>query len=141
RLPPRIESDHPSTATTAELHAYADTSLRPFASASALASASAMHRAASVNRPILLNCSSCRARRGRGQHGRHVSTPHFALASPHLASTKSTTMASRLPLQRITVEVYYRMAENGRLAPEARVELIEGTIVDMPPIGSLHSEV
>src|SRR5690606_4498374 len=100
-----------------------------------------MHRAASVNRPILLNCSSCRARRGRGQHGRHVSTPHFALDSPHPASTMSTTMASRLPLQRITVEEYYRMAETGRLAPEARVELIEGTIVDMPPIGSLHSEV
>jgi Uma2 family endonuclease len=39
---------------------------------------------------------------------------------------------------RITVDEYYRMAEVGLLAPDARVELIEGEIVDMAPIGSLH---
>ncbi len=40
---------------------------------------------------------------------------------------------------RITVEEYHRMAEVGLLAPDARVELIEGEIIDMPPIGSRHA--
>jgi Uma2 family endonuclease len=42
---------------------------------------------------------------------------------------------------RITVEEYYRMAEVGVLAPDARVELIEGEIIDMPPVGSDHASV
>ncbi|MFC4311226.1 Uma2 family endonuclease [Steroidobacter flavus] len=39
---------------------------------------------------------------------------------------------------RLTVDEYYRMAEVGLLAPDARVELIDGEIVDMPPMGSRH---
>ena len=39
---------------------------------------------------------------------------------------------------RLTVDEYYRMAEMGLLAPDARVELIDGEIVDMPPMGSRH---
>lgn len=40
---------------------------------------------------------------------------------------------------RFSVEQYYRMAEVGLLAPDARTELIEGEICDMPPIGCPHS--
>lgn len=40
---------------------------------------------------------------------------------------------------RYTVDEYYRMAESGILNEKSRVELIEGEVIDMPPIGSPHS--
>jgi Uma2 family endonuclease len=46
-------------------------------------------------------------------------------------------MAVRQPY-RFTVEDYHRMAEVGILGEDDRVELIEGEIVEMPPIRSLH---
>jgi Uma2 family endonuclease len=39
----------------------------------------------------------------------------------------------------ITVDELYRMCETGEIAPEARVELIEGEIIDMPVPGTRHS--
>jgi Uma2 family endonuclease len=45
---------------------------------------------------------------------------------------------SGITKHRLTVDDYYRMAEVGVLAPDARVELIDGEIVDMPPMGSWH---
>ena len=43
-----------------------------------------------------------------------------------------------VPRRRFTVDEYYRMGEAGVFAPEERVELIEGEIVSMAPIGNRH---
>jgi Uma2 family endonuclease len=40
---------------------------------------------------------------------------------------------------RFSMKEYYRMAETGVLAPDARVELLVGEITDMSPIGPFHS--
>ena len=42
---------------------------------------------------------------------------------------------------RITVHDYHRMGEIGVFAPDARVELIEGEIIDMAPIGNDHQSI
>jgi len=52
-----------------------------------------------------------------------------------------THMESWLLRHRITVDDYHRMVEVGLLAEDARVELIEGEIIDMAPIGSRHDAV
>jgi Uma2 family endonuclease len=50
-----------------------------------------------------------------------------------------SVMAIAVTHRRFTVNEYYRMAEVGILSPDERVELIEGEIVDMAPIGSRHA--
>jgi Uma2 family endonuclease len=42
---------------------------------------------------------------------------------------------------RFSVEDYYRMAETGVLRPDARVELLDGKIIDMSPTGPFHGGV
>ncbi|MDQ3991333.1 MAG: Uma2 family endonuclease [Actinomycetota bacterium] len=49
-------------------------------------------------------------------------------------------MATR-PRRRFNVDEYYRMAEAGILGEDDRVELIDGEIVEMTPIGSDHAGV
>lgn len=48
-------------------------------------------------------------------------------------------MSVTIPKPLFTVAEYYQMAEAGILAPEDRVELIEGEIIAMSPIGSRHA--
>ena len=53
-------------------------------------------------------------------------------APPHSSS------ALELPLRRFTVAEYHAMAEAGILTEDDRVELLDGVIVNMAPIGSRH---
>jgi hypothetical protein len=53
---------------------------------------------------------------------------------------EGTSMATVSPTpRRFTVDEYYRLGETGILTPDERVELIEGEIIQMPPIGSPHA--
>jgi Uma2 family endonuclease len=49
-----------------------------------------------------------------------------------------TLAAPTLRRHRIDIAAYYRMAETGFFKPDARVELIEGEVIDMAPMGSRH---
>src|SRR4051812_8250283 len=48
-------------------------------------------------------------------------------------------MAVSAPRRLFTVDEYYEMARVGILKPDERVELLDGEIVPMNPIGSPHS--
>jgi Uma2 family endonuclease len=47
-------------------------------------------------------------------------------------------MAIEYKLREFTVDEYHRLAEIGVLRPDERVELLDGSIVEMSPIGNRH---
>ena len=78
-----------------------------------------------------------------------TTTPAIAPAPPAPAVTAAPVAAlppepqtpePQIPkVRKFTVAEYYRMAEVGILSPEERVQLIEGEIIVMPPIGPGHA--
>jgi Uma2 family endonuclease len=44
-----------------------------------------------------------------------------------------------VPVHRITVDEYHRMGEAGVFAPDERIELLDGVLITMPPIGPPHA--
>jgi Uma2 family endonuclease len=48
-------------------------------------------------------------------------------------------MATQAALRKFTVDEYHRLAETGILSEDDRVELIEGVLIQMPPISSAHA--
>lgn len=46
-----------------------------------------------------------------------------------------------LPRHKLSVEAFHRLGQSGVLAESDRVELIEGEVIDMSPIGSRHAGI
>lgn len=52
-----------------------------------------------------------------------------------------STAPDRVEKHRLSVTDYHRMGEAGLFASDARVELIDGEVYDMPPVGSRHAGI
>jgi len=56
-----------------------------------------------------------------------------------MATTELAEETEQPTRRRFTVDEYLKLAEVGILADDDRVELLEGEVVEMSPIGSEHS--
>ena len=65
-----------------------------------------------------------------------VAAPVRPAATPDSPTPSHPAAPTR---RRFTVAEYYAMAEAGILAPDERVELLDGEIIVMPPIGNWHA--
>jgi Uma2 family endonuclease len=63
------------------------------------------------------------------------------MADVMTASPASTGPACTPTRRRFSVADYHRMGETGILPPDARVELIEGEVLEMAPIGPPHAGI
>ena len=63
-----------------------------------------------------------------GRHWLSVSGKLLAMNLPHT-----------LPRHKLSLKAYHQMAQAGILAEDSRVELIQGELLDMAPIGSRHA--
>ncbi len=57
-----------------------------------------------------------------------------------MAITQATPTATTQARRRFTVEEYHHMAEVGILGADERVELLDGDVVEMSPVGDRHIE-
>ena len=67
-------------------------------------------------------------------------TTQAKIPAPIPAAAPAPALTSDRKTRKFTVAEYYRMAEVGILGPEERLELIEGDIIVMPPIGPGHAD-
>jgi Uma2 family endonuclease len=63
-----------------------------------------------------------------------------ARRAPRTATVEAPAHREEPTPRLFTVDEYYKMAEAGILRPDERVELIDGRIVEMPPIGPEHAD-
>ncbi len=63
----------------------------------------------------------------------------FVVSAAMVPRTRTAAIAVRIPRRRFTVDEYHRMGEAGVLTEDDRVELLDGEIVQMSPIGTPHA--
>lgn len=61
--------------------------------------------------------------------------------SPFMSMLLTEAPTEDPPLYRVSVDEFQRMAEFGVFPPEARVELVNGVLVEMSPLGPGHNNV
>lgn len=62
------------------------------------------------------------------------------VADQYLTIDLLQSVAVERPLHRLTLDEYHWLIEQGFFQPEDRVELIEGILVDMSPLGPQHAD-
>ncbi len=63
----------------------------------------------------------------------------FVVSAAMVPRTRTDTVAVRIPRRRFTIDEYHRMGDAGVLTEDDRVELLDGEIVRMSPIGTPHA--